>query len=580
MNEEPRYDYIQFDDFEPWWERKAARWAMVVLLVLGLAGVVLAKPAWRLIKGWRAERFAAQGDLLLARGRLSEAYDKAILALQLRPGQARQIRLMAEVLTRTGASSGLEYWKRLIDLPEVTEDQRQGYVDFALTLDQPGLAVVPLKQLLGSTNPSPRTLILAARHHLLLNDTSNALHHARALQRREPESPADVLAMAAILQSRPEPECRRTSEELLWHVARGTSPYRLDAVEALVVEPTRSREHLGKVMEMLSAVAGPGLREQVLLADVQMRLDPARMREIALAALPRLAAKTDEEYLAVVQWLHRYELFGRSAEFLTATRAQASRVLFRLRLAAMIGIGQVSAAYRETQRPNPAQDPLDLELDRYRLAVLLKDDDAVANHRSRLMQLANQDSVRLRRMAEFAQEHRLTELAVDAWKSVSNDRFEARRAYRAISGLVDGTGDTWGAREAAQRLARLEPDDAPLRLQVAHYDLLLGENIATALSTADGLIEHPAIGRQARFVAALANLKLGRFREARALLPERIIGGDPVPIHWRSILVPVLAATNDEDRARALALTLTLADLRPEERELVRPHLEAARADR
>lgn len=313
-------------------------------------------------------------------------------------------------------------------------------------------------------------------------------------------------------------------------------------------------------------------RAVIAVADARMRLDPASAREIALEALSRLQPKTDDELRWMQRWLHEHELFGRAVETLPAARAQHDLELVRLRYTGLVGVGQASAAYRESLRPNPALDEMDQELDRLHLAMASRDEAAAANHQRRVLELAHQNSVRLRRVAEYAEFRGLVPLAISTWKALAGDRLETRRALRSLIALTDGTGDTWAAREAARRLALLEPDDVHLALRVAHYDLLLGENLATALSTADGLVDHPSAGREARFVAALADVRLGRFREARAYLSDPLRVGQNLRSDLRSIGVAVLGASGDTDRARTLAGTLTGEKLRPEEQELIRAY--------
>ncbi len=579
MNNGPEYDYLQFDhDFQPWWQRRWGRWTLMGIVLAAVAGVVLAKPAWQAFLRWRADRYAGQGEAFLREGRLSEAYDRAHQALELNPQAFRQLRLMAEVMAQAEASSGLQYWRRLLAMPSATIDQRQGMVAFALDLESTQEAEVPLRELLAATNPPVRTWFLAARFHALLNDATNAVRCAREVARGAATAPSDALRLAGILAAHPEPACRREAVELRWRVARGDGPSRWDALEALVLDGDDPRLQCEEVVKLLTGLSPRELRAEIILADARMRLDRDRARDIALEMLARMKPETDEDHRLVQRWLHRHELFGRAVETLGAARARQDLDLMRFRLAAMVGIGQTAAAYREILRPNPALSPLDQELDRYHLATVLKDTDGAANHQRRVVELAQQDSVKLRQVAEYAEAHGLVEFAVSMWKAVAGDRLETRRALRSLTALTDGTGDTWGAREAARKWALLEPEDVKLSLRIAHYDLLLGENLAAALSTADGLVDHPSAGREARFVAALANVRLGRQREARSVLPDRLIVGQTLRPDLRSIGVAVLGGSGERERARSLAASLALEKLRPEERELIRAYLPGAGA--
>ncbi|HEY6167972.1 MAG TPA: hypothetical protein VI454_08035, partial [Verrucomicrobiae bacterium] len=82
-----------------------------VALVLVVGGGFSARPAYRQIKKWRAQRLAAEGEALRAANSWEPALRKAQQALQLSSAETSSLRLMSRVLAHFGHEQTLPYWR-------------------------------------------------------------------------------------------------------------------------------------------------------------------------------------------------------------------------------------------------------------------------------------------------------------------------------------------------------------------------------------------------------------------------------------------------------------------------------------
>jgi Flp pilus assembly protein TadD len=137
-------------------------------------------------------------------------------------------------------------------------------------------------------------------------------------------------------------------------------------------------------------------------------------------------------------------------------------------------------------------------------------------------------------------------------------------------------GDTVKAQKIAAEIAQLWPDDAEARNQDTYLRLLLGASsdvAETAEREARVLVAKEPQNWQARATLGLARLRLGRSKEALAVIREpRVTGVEPPGA--MAVRAAILAANGYEGGARNDAHILAAKPLLPEERALIAPLLQ------
>ena len=94
--------------------RKITLWVLLIVLLLAM---VLAYPAYRQIRVWRAESMAAEAETLLATPEtLSRAWELAHAANALLPDDPEIARTLARVYVASDPAAAVRYWQNVIEL--------------------------------------------------------------------------------------------------------------------------------------------------------------------------------------------------------------------------------------------------------------------------------------------------------------------------------------------------------------------------------------------------------------------------------------------------------------------------------
>ncbi|MBL9139706.1 MAG: hypothetical protein JNK85_27805 [Verrucomicrobiales bacterium] len=554
---------------------RRVRWIAIVVLVVGASIVIpTARPAWQTIKNWRASQFLREAETLLADQQVALAFERARAAIQLVPQRPDAMRLNARILASIGSESSLLIWKRLVEAGQASVEDLETFLETALIFDRTDLAESLIQPLTAQPTPSDRNCRLIALYQLQTGKPSLALPRARAAYQRAPSNPTNALLFASILSTDPSPDARQEARRILWTLATSGSSQDIEALFRLTQPSLGERADRERVVEILSQRSNRKAAEEVLLTEARILLSPADASTLAAEALTRMP-REDWEHLTLLS--EAFARLGRYEEVLRLTASGKSfvnRRLFLARYEALLALGKPDEAYRHllhTEAPLPA---FELELARIRGAQEAGDMKGRDAHLQSLLDIAADHPVRIRKVAALAESSTTpgaTRVATEAWSRLAaRSEAGARDAYRRLQRLADRQGDTWTARDFAKKAARIQTNDANLRLEIARYDLLLGDDLERALRVAEEVAKSRTNDLSARAIAALGQLRLGHPENARHLL-DRLVLPDAPPADTLAIVVATLGSNGLESRARDLARQIPMNSLRPEERELIRP---------
>lgn len=553
--------------------------AMLVLLALATA-----RPAWRLLKNLRASHFVTQARSHMAAGDLAPALDRARAAMQLAPGRAEVIRLNAELATSLGSRNCLSFWSQLVDMGAATREDLILYAEAGLRMDRADLVREIASNLVAGEIASPRGERVAALYFAEARRFFEALHHARNAFGSEPGNPTNEVLLADLLLTEATPDNVAEARQHYRNAARSNPTLRLHAARRLGAPPLGERTDREGVVELLSSVTNREAAEDILLLETKISLDPSSSGPAISNIIAHLPRNDLPRLAAVADTLRR---LGRHEEILRLTaggREFRGPELFRARLEALLATGRTEDAYRLSLARDVPLPPFELELTRVRTARLTGDSRRRDSHLRELIRAAGVHPTRLRSACEIAEEMGALDIAADGWRILSQQPADAVEALRQLQRLADLRGDTWTARDFAQRAVRAGGTDPLLHLEIARYDLLLGEELERATGEARRQVEERPSDFEARAILALAHLRAGSPERARAVLDRQVV--DPSRIHpgALAILAAALGENGQVRKAEKIARGLHLARLRPEERELVRrwlapPSLSGATSD-
>jgi hypothetical protein len=557
--------------------RRFAWIAFFAVVALAVAAYPLARPAWRQLKGWRADQFLRQSDELLAEGQISLAFERARQALQLVPSRPDAIRQYARILSLIGSEVSISTWERLLSSGEATADDRAAFVETALAFERPDIAAAEVARMLSAPDVDDHARRLAALWHVQRRERGAAIEQARAAWRDYPANPTNGLFLADLLIEESGDPALEEAREVLRNIAQKQGPTQIEALRRLVVNLPPRREDLERAHELLQLQSGSlNSAGEALLAETKILLNPAREGEVVSNLVARIRRDDWDQITEIVGVLQRR---GRHQEILaltTAGRSLMTRGLFLARYEALRATGQREEAYRHLLASEAPMAPFPLAVMRARGAQDAGNTDSRDGHLRDLIAIAGDHPILLARAADLAEAGRTRNsraIAMEAWKKLADRPDFKTNALLNLQRLADAQGDTWSARDYARKAARLGVTNAEHRVWIAYYDLLLDENVDGALAEAERQIEAGNDGFMARVTAALGHLRVGAPEKARATLDRMFVSPQDARTGPMAVLVATFGANGLEPRARELAGTLPLDALRPEELALIRPWL-------
>jgi hypothetical protein len=544
---------------------------LIVLLGLGLA--LSARPVYHLLKIRRARNFDAQTEELIAAQRWKEAYEKAQAALQLNPADGRAFRALAEIFTHFRNEEALQYWRLAFQAGTATVADRQKVIDLALQLNRLDAAELYLTQALAEKPVATEALRSAALFCEARNDPARAIQFSRALLDRKPFDLEAKLLLARHLLATRQPADAGDAKVLLWQLVRNSSRGSAEAFAMLVRQPGLSREETEECLQRLNALAKPEPAEVLLARDLELRLEPKKRSGIIAKAIDHFSQASPAELLLLARWLNRQREFTQVIDVVPLDLVLRNRDFFLVYADAAAALGRWAELEQLLAREKPPIDPVLVELYRARVARELKKGQEAELHWAQAHWLAAQHPQALGYLADYAEKLGETAEAVKAYRRLARDPKTARPAYTALVRLAEQKDDTAGLRDLMKELTRLFPDEPAPRNDLAYLELLLRENVASAKTAAQKLVEQYPRMPAYRTTLALAFLRLNDPRAAKAVYDRQPIDWSTALPGWQAVYAAVLGASGDTNGARQVARGIARERLKTEERTLVAPWL-------
>ena len=550
-----------------------------VVLVVAVIGLVVAglsaRPVWRAVKRHRAHGFLVESEKGASEAKWNQAFAAARSAEQLAPADATVLRHLARLHARVGSEAGINYYNRLLQLPESSRDDREELAALALAVGNPELASLQLEELAAGPQASARSLLLSAQLATMRRDQTNAIRLAREAVRIEPSNPTNSLTLAGLLVRSSALPDREEGRRVVWPFARTNGALQVAALAVVVDAVDAPRAEREEVEAILRGKSNRTLYEELLWQSARIALDPSQSAKITDEVIERHGRGSVDDVVATAAWLNKMEQFSRTKDLVVTDLARQDARLFNLRYAALTALKDHASAYEMAKDQKAPGDPLRIEMLRCTSALQLKDKALIDAHFHALVDLGKKSGRGLRAVASFALSNGQTEIAAEAFQAMLKSRNDAPMALAGLMRIADAKGETWNARDLGRKLLALRPDQQDVRMQVTYYDLLLKENLDEGLKNALSAHSVKPEDFNRRAVLALAYLRQSEPRKAVDLLDGQMVSWARVPPGLRAVVAQAYHANGRAEGASNLAVRLPLSTLKPEERELVKPILSA-----
>jgi len=536
--------------------------AVVLLIGAGIWGY-----SW--FKARRVDRFAALGDTLLAAEKWNEAAVQYRVALQLNPSSYRALSGAARLATKADRPEALEIWQKVLTLRQCTNQDREDYADLLVRTNRLSLAEKVIDQLL-KNNPDTRALQLAARYCRKIGDANRAIQYGRIALDHAPGDYATRFQLAEFLAQSMDAREQDEARKMLWDIAGQPSPYKKSALEALATAPKLSADERNRLLQELSALAPKTIKDDLLAADLRFQLHPDDGAKIYREEIERWQNGKTEEIVHLARWLNSHL----QAELVLTTfpieRALQDNQLLLARMDALATLQSWNEIDDLLNRNDITLDPSVIESFRARTAQERKATLDAEVHWNHAISLAGTDPYKLGFVANFAEQSHATTAALKAYEQLARFPEQADIAYRGTQRVSQQSGETATQRTAMAKIVTLSPDDPNAADQLAYLSLLLNQDVDKNLATAKQLAEKYPNRLSYRVTVALGYLRQHDPASALAQFKARepIDWKKTLPA-WRAVYAAALLASDRNDEARGILVTIPRDRLNAQERELI-----------
>jgi predicted Zn-dependent protease len=540
------------------------------IVVLGLIAAFGARPAYRQLKTWRAHRFVAEGEALLAQQKGQEAYGKAQAAFQLSPLDPPTVRLMARVLSAFGQEQAIPFWNQVLESGKATDADRRELAATAIRQRQWAIAEQQLNLLLRTNPPTVETLRLSSDFLLARGDIPQALRYARNAAATQPGDSGLRLFLGQRLLVSTNSAEQLEGKQTLLAVSAGSDTNALEATLLLASAVRLNPEEAASCAQRLLAHPARTLAHEFLAFDLQLRANPANRDSVIEAARRRYPPLGDEALLQLGRWLNRNREFERVLGVLSASKAFTSQDFFLVHLDALAGLGRWADVESALTAKNVPLDPFNIAVYRVRVAKELGQADLVPLYWTQAHRRAAENPQSLLYLAQYAERIGATEEAIKAWRRLTSFPNTSRMAFLSLVRLIQqASPDLRTLRDTLRQMSEQFPDDPAPRNDWAYLSLLLGEDIEAARAAATALVQKQPNMLSYRITLALGHLRAGDRPAAAKLLQGFQIDWTATLPGWQAVHAAVLAANGQLEEAGRATKKIPISQLKPQEKALI-----------
>lgn len=525
------------------WLAKLVSWTVglavsaVVLFVLYLA----VPPAYKEARLWRGTHFAAAGAAAYQAGQWEDAVEKYQLAEQLAPGSLEYLRQMARASEKISLIRANELWNGVMRRPEVSNDERQDYVEFLLRIGRIDFAAEQLKRLTLSKPTPARTLSLASEFFRLRGDLVTSLSFAKQALVAAPDDPEIQFKLGSMLAAEETAKERLDGRRLLWELARTTNSMRVDSWKRLASTGELNAAEAEQILAWIQS-SGQSEEQYLLVAELKSRSQPAKKEEIVRTVAAKAASAPEPALLEAVNWLNRRSAYSEALSLLPIEQIGTNLTLLSVHIDSLIGLKKWDTIEHVLARTNSPIDPTVTDCIRAHTASSRGDKAAADRIWGRLVSSSTNNPFKARIVAVEAERMGRKDVALDAYRFYLTDDRIGVEANRQTYRLARSLSRFEVARDAATRLARRDSGDSAAASSMIYLNLLLKTQVRQSLESASTLMRLNPDQPNFIVLAAFGYLRNDEPKKALALVEGLRTPLPLLPPQWRAITASIMKA--------------------------------------
>ncbi len=535
------------------------------------AALVLAAPSiLDLYRGWQAKRLSVEALQLLQAGRPADAAEQVRMAYFLAPRDLSVVRTAARVAQASSAKMALPMWEEALEISSGEIEDQLGLGEAAVEAGYRALAEEMLTQIRENGARPGYALYLEGRMLALEGRIIEAGELLiRAWETGDAPGKTMILLGKLAKKSGNDALLKRT-EGILRKEGTENSIKGLEALRLLGSWPDPEQETLRMVSTRLREhpLAGrDDLLAALLIDHLAQSISEDKLVEKAAGYFDLV---NDDELLALVRWLIKHDRSDAALAYLEGKEGTTREDLFQAWAEAMFREKRFDALATALEDPEaPVASPL-RHLFRMRVYRAQNEMRQARIAWEQAMEAAADDPDALWLLARQTMTQGLREQARDALWKLRNDPRVMRMAYQGLLEIDQSVGNTRGLLDILEQMSASYPRDNAIRNDFAYIQVLLNENVQTAISAAEALVTESESVLAYRVTLACGRMRQGKKEEALELLSGLDVRWETVRARWQIILAWILLENGQEVTARKLLDQVDEREpLLPEERGLL-----------
>ena len=551
---------------------------VVVLLVLLVAGVVFARPAWERSKVWRAEKYLIQFQQADAAGR-ADAADAALRAAFFLAPSHRPVTLeVARYYSRRQMPEALNLWRELDARAPLDPQDRILFAQTALQLDRLDVAMPQADRLLKESMRVPGVLQLGAELAYRRGDLETAIQIADEALTRDPQNVTNQLNLARLELSHQDPAIADRGKGRLVSLATSGGAGRIPALTRLLTTRQLEAADARLILRLSPADGTESLEERLIRLELENLADPSgRVDRVRAFARPLWDPAQRASLIGAARWLGQVGAFADIVELIPDEVALTDGELYLFRTGALGETERWDLVEVLLNNPAaPASSTLQAYLRASGAHAAGRTNESLGYWRQALTLSANNASL-LQSIARQAEKRGYREVALDAWRGMLLDPRVAPRAASEVFRLAETHRDLMAQREALRRMEQMRLLPPVQRVSLALYEALLNADTARARQLLRRAGPKSGDTNLCAVTTSLLALRDNDPETASRELDPLDVDWSQSPVVWRVVRVAQLGRAGRRTEARRLAETLPVAQLTAPERNLIDPWLPGAR---
>jgi hypothetical protein len=430
-----------------------------------------------------------------------------------------------------------------------------------------------LKGLL-QNDPDTTTLVLGARYANATGDLPNAIEFARRAVKQAPAEASAQFLLAEVLAISGDETAHAEARQILWDLTKTEGPFKIKALESLATAADLPKADRDRVMQMLEPAGADSILDALLVADLRLQAQPENSAKIFDQVVARWSQGEDANLKSLVRWLNLHGQYERVLSLLTIDSVAGDQGLLLSRLDALAGLQRWDEIEALLMEPNLRFDPCVVESFRARTAQEKNQTLDAEVHWNHAISLAANNPAKLRFVAGFAEQSHAGTVALRVYEQLSKIPQQAVGAYLATQWFGARNAETTVQRDAAEKVAKLSPNDANAADQLAYLNLLLNREVASNFERAKTLAAQNPTRLAYRVTAALGYLRkqdpASAFAQFQPGAGAPAIEWENTPANWRAVYAATLLANGKTPEADEILKNIPRDKLAPEEKALIK----------